>query len=198
MKADDVRAPEQVVELDTTGRVITSAIIQVAAFVAFVLYIRRRVGVAGGYAAMALLATYPGTYYWAGLPYCHAMIVPASLAGMMILCELERDDLHLRRAAWRARCSGERPACRLKAVEKAKALRPLLHQLRTLAMEQPGYISGETLMNGDNPEEHLVISSWTSADCWQSWFENEERKAVQEKIDELLGRPTLYQVYYHT
>ena len=82
------------------GGVVTSAIIQVAALVAFVVYVRRRVGLAGGYAAMALLATYPGTYYWAGLPYCHAMIVPASLAGMMILCELERDDLHLRRAAW--------------------------------------------------------------------------------------------------
>jgi hypothetical protein len=82
------------------GGVIASIIIQVAAVAAFVLYIRRRVGDAGAYAAMALLATYPGIYYWAGLPYCHAMIVPASLGGMMILCELDREGLSLRRAGW--------------------------------------------------------------------------------------------------
>ncbi len=82
-------------------------------------------------------------------------------------------------------------------VEKANELKPLLLELRSLAMAQPGYISGETLMNGDNPEEHLVISSWTSAADWRQWFENEARKVVQAKIDELLGQPTLYQVYYN-
>jgi hypothetical protein len=81
------------------GGVITSAIIQLAAFVAFIVYVRRRVGERAAYAAMGLLATYPGIYYWAGLPYCHAMIVPVCLLGMMILCELERDGVTTRRAA---------------------------------------------------------------------------------------------------
>ena len=83
-------------------------------------------------------------------------------------------------------------------VEKANALKPLLLRLRSLAMEQPGYISGETLLNGDDPEEYLVISTWSSAAQWYAWFDNEERKAVQGAVDALLERPTLYQLYYHT
>jgi hypothetical protein len=38
---------------------------------------------------MLLLATYPGIYYWAGLPYSYAAIVPATLAATMIVRELE-------------------------------------------------------------------------------------------------------------
>lgn len=72
------------------GGVVASILIQVIAFAGFVIYVRRRIGATAGYAAMALLVTYPGIHYWAGLPYCHAMIVPASLAGMMLLWELDR------------------------------------------------------------------------------------------------------------
>lgn len=81
--------------------------------------------------------------------------------------------------------------------EKAAELKPLLHELRSLALKQPGYISGETLMNSDDPEEYLVLSSWASEADWHGWFHNEARAAVQRKIDELLGRETLYQVYYN-
>jgi heme oxygenase (mycobilin-producing) len=82
-------------------------------------------------------------------------------------------------------------------VEKAADLRPLLIELRALALKQPGYVSGETLMNSQDPEEQLVVSSWASENDWERWFHNEKRAAVQQKIDDLLGRETLYQVYYH-
>jgi heme oxygenase (mycobilin-producing) len=82
-------------------------------------------------------------------------------------------------------------------VEKANELKPLLQKLRSLALAQPGYISGETLMNGDDPEEYLVISSWSSVEHWNAWFANEERRRLQDRVDELLGQPTLYQVYYN-
>src|SRR5207249_2085078 len=41
------------------------------------------------YVAMALTATYPGLYYWGGLPYCYAAIVPATLTATIIVRELE-------------------------------------------------------------------------------------------------------------
>ncbi len=82
-------------------------------------------------------------------------------------------------------------------VEKSNELKPLLVKLRSLALAQPGYISGETLMNGDDPEEYLVISTWTSVQHWNAWFNNDERRHLQNQVDELLGRPTLYQVYYN-
>lgn len=72
------------------GGVVTSAILQIAALIAFTSYVRRGIGVAAGYAAVALLATYPGIYYWAGIPYSYAAIVPACLGGLVILIETER------------------------------------------------------------------------------------------------------------
>ncbi len=81
--------------------------------------------------------------------------------------------------------------------EKVHDLKPLLLEMRSLALAQRGYISGETLMNEDDPEEYLVISSWTTKSRWNEWFECPERKVLQEKIDSLLGRKTMYQVYYN-
>ena len=81
--------------------------------------------------------------------------------------------------------------------EKVHDLKPLLLEMRSLAMAQRGYISGETLMNEDDPEEYLVISSWTTKSRWNEWFENPQRAGLQKKIDELLGRKTMYQVYYN-
>lgn len=81
--------------------------------------------------------------------------------------------------------------------EKANELKPLLIELRSMAMAQRGYISGETLMNGDDPEEYLVISSWTNLQNWNNWLNNEQRKELQTKVDKLLGTETLYQVYYN-
>lgn len=79
--------------------------------------------------------------------------------------------------------------------EKVKYLTPLLKQLRAFATNQSGYISGETLKRMDNPGEYLVISTWQSVEDWDRWILSEERKAVQNKIDVLLGKKTEYEVY---
>ena len=81
--------------------------------------------------------------------------------------------------------------------EKEADLKPYLIKLRSLAMTQPGYISGETLLNYDDPDDYLVISSWKTVEDWNSWIENEARMEVQDKIDELLGCETMYQIYYN-
>ena len=79
--------------------------------------------------------------------------------------------------------------------EKEKYLTPLLKQLRALATNQPGYISGETLKRMDNPGEYLVISTWQSIGDWNRWILSEDKKGVQDKIDVLLGKKTEYEVY---
>ena len=81
--------------------------------------------------------------------------------------------------------------------EKVNDLKPLLLEMRSRAMAQRGYISGETLMNQDDPEEYLVISSWTTKSRWKEWAENKDRVALQNRIDGLLGRKTMYQLYYN-
>ncbi|MBW2367870.1 MAG: antibiotic biosynthesis monooxygenase [Deltaproteobacteria bacterium] len=78
---------------------------------------------------------------------------------------------------------------------KAKALAPLIVKLRSLATIQPGYISGKTLHCLDCQGEYLVVSSWNTLEAWQQWFNSEQRKSFQEKIDTLLGEKTQYRVY---
>jgi heme oxygenase (mycobilin-producing) len=79
--------------------------------------------------------------------------------------------------------------------DKVKYLTPLLKQLRTLANNQPGYISGETMKRMDRPGEYLVISTWKSLEEWEKWLSSDERNAVQNKIDIILGKKTEYEVY---
>ncbi len=81
--------------------------------------------------------------------------------------------------------------------KKEKELLPLLIQLRALATAQPGYISGETLRNMDNPEEYLVISTWKSVENWEAWVSARKRAVVQEKIDRILEAKTEYSIYLY-
>jgi antibiotic biosynthesis monooxygenase (ABM) superfamily enzyme len=81
--------------------------------------------------------------------------------------------------------------------EKEKEILPLLIQMRSLATAQPGYISGETLINIENPVDFLVISTWQSLDNWKGWVSNKQRAEIQEKIDALLGEKTEYSCYLY-
>lgn len=80
-------------------------------------------------------------------------------------------------------------------VDKEKELNILLKQLRNLGMNQPGYISGETLKNVQKPNEFLVISTWQSAEDWNRWAQNDNRREIQEKIDFLLQAETEYGIF---
>ncbi len=71
----------------------------------------------------------------------------------------------------------------------------LLKKLRSLTLNQPGYIYGETLRRIDQPDECIVISTWRSLQDWENWLKNEERISIQSEIDLLLGKDTEYAVY---
>lgn len=71
----------------------------------------------------------------------------------------------------------------------------LMRQMRVLAMQQPGYISGETLHALADPNHYLVISSWESAEQWQDWFNNPVRQKMQQEVDTYLGSPTIIRVF---
>jgi heme-degrading monooxygenase HmoA len=74
-------------------------------------------------------------------------------------------------------------------------LRILINQLRALTMSQPGYITGETLKRVDKPGESLVVAKWQSLDYWNQWFQSKQRSEIQDKIDQLLGKATQYEIY---
>ena len=74
---------------------------------------------------------------------------------------------------------------------------PLLLDLRSKAITQPGYISGETLINVNDPEEYVVIGTWKSADNWKAWEASKERGEIQGRIEALLGEKTVYGIYFY-
>jgi heme-degrading monooxygenase HmoA len=80
---------------------------------------------------------------------------------------------------------------------KEAQLRPLLLDLRSKAINQHGYISGETLRNADDPEDYVVISTWKSVDDWKIWEGKEERKEIHRKIEALLGEKATLGVYFY-
>ncbi len=79
--------------------------------------------------------------------------------------------------------------------ENILALTTLLKNLRSLTLNQSGYIYGETLKRVDRKDECMVISTWRSLEDWNAWLNNEERVAIQSEIDLLLGTETDYSVY---
>ena len=81
--------------------------------------------------------------------------------------------------------------------DKARELIPLFRQIRALAIKQPGYISGETLKRLDRPDQYMIISTWQSSGDWEKWIKSDERGALQNQIDQLLGGKTEYEIYHY-
>jgi len=81
--------------------------------------------------------------------------------------------------------------------EKARELIPLVRQMRGLATNHEGYISGETLRNLESPEEFMVISTWESSKDWKEWLKSKDKKNIQDKIDSLLGGETEYDIFHY-
>ncbi|OGO04582.1 MAG: hypothetical protein A2Y91_08070 [Chloroflexi bacterium RBG_13_54_8] len=79
--------------------------------------------------------------------------------------------------------------------DKAAEMESLLVDMRTKAMRQHGYVSGETLRSLDDPSRWLVISTWLNAENWKAWQTNPERKEVSAKIDRLLAKPEKVSVF---
>ncbi len=74
----------------------------------------------------------------------------------------------------------------------------LLRQMRVMANQQPGYISGETLHAVDDPNHYLVISTWESREHWEAWYHSPERRKLQEEIDSYLESPTHWRVFTYS
>jgi heme-degrading monooxygenase HmoA len=71
----------------------------------------------------------------------------------------------------------------------------LLAELRSQALNQAGYISGETLINHYDKRSITVISSWRSIEEWIAWEESDGRAAVEAKLDALLEGKATFEIY---
>ena len=78
---------------------------------------------------------------------------------------------------------------------KTKGVFALLNKFRSIAMEQPGYVYGETLINYDNPREIVVIAMWNSIENWLAWKQSKEREANEHQLERWLDAPAEIDAY---
>ena len=71
----------------------------------------------------------------------------------------------------------------------------LLKDVRSQALKQPGYISGETLINHYDPCKITVVSTWQTIDDWIRWEESDERSAKENHLEGLQEGPADFEIY---
>jgi heme-degrading monooxygenase HmoA len=72
---------------------------------------------------------------------------------------------------------------------------PLLKELNDRAKVQPGYISTDTLQSTEDLGDYMVISVWETAEDWNKWLANPQRREIQNQVDSLIGERTFYEVF---
>ena len=75
-------------------------------------------------------------------------------------------------------------------------LRVLL-KIRGEASFVAGFVSGQTLVDVDDPDHYLVISTWLSREAWESWFLSERRNKSAADLMGLMIEPEKISVYKH-
>jgi heme-degrading monooxygenase HmoA len=79
--------------------------------------------------------------------------------------------------------------------DKLDEAQALLNDFRSIAIRQPGYISGETLVNHYDNCSITVVSTWHSLEDWIQWQESKERETNEAQLEDLLEDSTKYEIY---
>jgi len=71
----------------------------------------------------------------------------------------------------------------------------LLINHRNGAMQQPGYISSETMQRLEDPFQITVVSMWKDIESWETWKNSETRLAYENEAKDYLVGQTEYEHY---
>lgn len=77
-----------------------------------------------------------------------------------------------------------------------KQIIALLNKIRTGAMSQSGYISGETLVQYHKPQHLTVIGTWQTMEDWRAWKKSREREKLENMLQVFQAGLTQYEEYY--
>jgi heme-degrading monooxygenase HmoA len=78
---------------------------------------------------------------------------------------------------------------------KQKEVLALLRELRSGALNQPGYISGQTLTSTENPRTMMVIGTWQDMESWYNWKRNSMRQTLEQMLETYQVESTEYQEF---
>ena len=79
--------------------------------------------------------------------------------------------------------------------DREKELFKCIRAIRDLVPRQSGYISGEYLRSIEDVNEIVTISTWFSHEDWVAWFNSDQRKEIQTRIDRIDGVTSEHTVY---
>ena len=84
---------------------------------------------------------------------------------------------------------------KIKSPEHIARAIELIREKRNWAMKEPGFITGETLTNIDDPTNMLVISTWENREAWDNWDKKKKKADMNPRIYELLSEPFTVRIF---
>jgi len=73
-----------------------------------------------------------------------------------------------------------------------------LRKIRSDAMRREGYVSGETLVEIDDPKKVMVVSIWQTMEDWLEWKKDAVRIERNKELEKMLKTPTEYEAYAYS
>ena len=80
---------------------------------------------------------------------------------------------------------------------KEKDFFKALKNFRIHAMDQKGYITGETLICAEAPSKVMVISQWDSLEDWQAWKSSDIHSELSGVLASYQKNETVYEPYVY-
>lgn len=56
------------------------------------------------------------------------------------------------------------------------------------AVAAPGFISGETLVDANDPNHRITLANWRSGADWDHWYQSSERKALLAEVAPMMDQ----------
>ena len=76
-----------------------------------------------------------------------------------------------------------------------ESVKRLLRELRSNATRQPGFISGQSVIDAFSPTRVMTITMWTSMAAWEAWENSPERVSITGRIAGLLQEPPVLRLW---
>jgi len=65
----------------------------------------------------------------------------------------------------------------------------ILRSIRARCLDEPGYLTGETLRDSEDPRTIVVLSNWFGLGDWRRWYASADRRSFESQLRPLLTRP---------
>jgi len=72
----------------------------------------------------------------------------------------------------------------------------VINELRIKAMEQEGYVSGETLINTEDNRKMVALSVWSGLDAWKAWADSGDRCKLEGELILHMEEPSIIRSFF--